>query len=140
MLELLKVLVGIATVATVAMAGYEIYKIIDRKSAKDEINRKIEEKDFFQEAFKAKVKEKGNTYISATVLDKWDMPLGEVEVTGDEVSDDIQVGDEIILTDADWNDEIISPSILDDMDAVSVLDCIDDVSVWDDTDDFSDLK
>lgn len=90
---LARVVIGVAAGA----AAYGVYKYITRDSAKTEIKEKIEYNNEFQNAFKAKVKSKSGETISFTVMDKWDDPLGAVDLVGDEISSDIHVGDEIVL-------------------------------------------
>jgi hypothetical protein len=99
---LARVVIGVALAGTTGAVAYGVYKMITRDSAKNEINSRIEDDDKFKDAFKAKYKEKSanNETFTFEVLDEWDEPLGDVDLNGDELSSDIQIGDEIILKDA----------------------------------------
>lgn len=94
---LVRVVIGVVTARAGGKAAYGVYKYITRDSARSEINEKIEDNDGFKNAFKAKVKSKKNESISFSVIDEWDEPLGVVDLDGDEISSDIEVGDVIIL-------------------------------------------
>lgn len=97
MLELLaRVVIGVVAAGVVGGTAYGVYKLITRDSAKSEISSKIQDDDAFRDAFKAKYTQKKNEAFTFTVMDEWDEPLGDVDLTGDEISD-IDIGDEIIL-------------------------------------------
>lgn len=97
---LARVVIGVVAAGAVGGVSYGVYKLITKDSSKTEINEKIEGNEEFKEAYKAKVKEKKDNAVSYTVMDEWDEPLGDVDLEGDEISSDIEIGDEIILKDA----------------------------------------
>lgn len=97
---LARVVIGVVAAGVVGCIAYGVYKLITRDSAKSEINTKIQDDDQFKDAFKAKFKQKKDEAFTFTVMDEWDEPLGDVDLEGDEISSDIEVGDEIILKDA----------------------------------------
>lgn len=94
---LARVVIGAVFAGTICGAAYGVYKLITRDSAKSEISSRIHNDDAFKDAFKAKYTQKKDETFSFTVMDEWDEPLGYVDLTGDEISDDIEIGDEIIL-------------------------------------------
>lgn len=115
---LARVIIGVAAVGAVggtAYGVYNVYKLITRETAKKEIISQIEKNDDFKNFFKAKCMQKKNEAINInamdewdeplkddeaiifTVMDKWDNPIGDVVLYGDEISSDIEIGDEIIL-------------------------------------------
>ena len=97
---LARVVIGVVAAGAVGAATYGVYKILTPDQAKEDINEVISNNDKYQDAFKAVLKNKmdNNDIFSFDVLDKWDDPLGEVEVPGDETT--MEVGEEIILRDA----------------------------------------
>lgn len=97
---LARVVIGVVAAGVVGGTAYGVYKYITKDSAKNDINSKIQDDDQFKEAFKAKFKQKKDEAYTFTVLDKWDEPLGDVDLDGDEISSDIEEGEEIILKDA----------------------------------------
>ncbi len=97
---LARVVIGVVVAGAVGGVTYGVYKLITRDSAKREINEKIEGNEQFKDAFKAKFKQKKDEAFTFTVMNEWDEPLDDVDLEGDEVSSDIEVGDEIILKDA----------------------------------------
>lgn len=97
---LARVVIGVVAAGVVGGIAYGVYKFITRDSAKSEINTKIQDDDQFKDAFKAKFKQKKDEAFTFTVMDEWDEPLGDVDLEGDEISSDLEVGDEIILKDA----------------------------------------
>lgn len=98
MVDLLaRVIIGIVSVGVVGGAAYGVYKLITRDSAKSEITSKIQDDNIFKDAFKAKYTQKKSEAFTFTVMDEWDEPLGDIDLTGDEISSDIEIGDEIIL-------------------------------------------
>lgn len=86
---LARVVIAIAA----AGAAYGIYRIITR----DTISSEIKAHEVFKDAFKAKYEEKKDRAYTFTVMDEWDKPLGSINLEGDEISSDINIGDEIIL-------------------------------------------
>ena len=94
---LARVVIGVVATGVVGSAAYGIYKYITRDSAKSEINTKIQGDDVFKDAFKAKYKQKKEGAFNFTILDELDEPLGDVDLEGDEISSDLEIGDEIIL-------------------------------------------
>ena len=85
---LARVVIGVVAAGVVGGTAYGVYKLI------------IQDDDQFKDAFKAKFKQKKDEAFTFTVMDEWDEPLGDVNLEGDEISSDIEVGDEIILKDA----------------------------------------
>ena len=81
--------------------GYGIYKLYKYNKTQTTHNEKIEgdETIAFKEAFKAKVKACSKSAVSLDVLSSFDEKIDEVEIEGDEVADDIKVGEEILLFD-----------------------------------------
>lgn len=98
---LAKVVVGVAVISLAGMATYSLYKCLTRDTIKEEINENAKYIEVFKEAFKAKYKEKkeNGEIFSFEVMDKWDEPLGDIDLYGDEIASDIEIGDEIILID-----------------------------------------
>lgn len=99
---LAKIVLGVAFAGGVGAAVYGVYKLVTRDTIKEEVNEKIHEDDKFKDAFKAKVKKKSenNETVTVDILDDMDEPLGDIDISGDEISSDIQVGEEIILMNA----------------------------------------
>jgi hypothetical protein len=97
---LARVLIGAAVTAIAGATAYGVYKLLTRENIADEIGNKVEFDDKFKEAFKAKYKERSEngTVFSFEILDQLDQPLGNVDLEGDEISSDIEIGDEILLT------------------------------------------
>ena len=96
---LARVVIGVVVGGIAGAATYGVYKYLSQDNIQEEINDKVKENDVFKEAFKAKVKEKsenGET-LTAEVMDQWDAPLGDIVIHADEISDDIKIGDEILL-------------------------------------------
>ncbi len=99
---LARVIIGAVAVGVAGAAGYVVYKLLTRDKVKEEINETLEEQDseLFQKAFAAKVKKKQSESITVDILDEWDEPIAtDMEIEGDEVSDEIHVGDIISLVD-----------------------------------------
>ena len=96
---LARVVIGVAFTGLAGVTAYGVYKYLTRDTVKTEINEKVQESDAFKDAFKEKNKEKSENGETFTfeVMDKWDEPLGDVDLYGDEISSDIEIGDEIIL-------------------------------------------
>ena len=96
---LARVIIGVAIAGAAGATVYGVYKYITRDTARDEIKEKVQDSDVFKEAFKAKYKEKSENgeIFTFEVMDKWDEPLGDVDLYGDEIASDIEIGDEIIL-------------------------------------------
>lgn len=99
---LFRVVVGGVAAALVGGTAYAVYKIITKDNVKEEINNKLEfeDEDVMKKAFNAKVKEKSSHSVKLSILDEMDEPLTYVDITGDEISEEIQVGDIIELKDA----------------------------------------
>lgn len=99
---LFRVVVGVAAAATVGGTAYAVYKCIAKDNVKEEISNKLEleDEDIMKKAFNAKVKEKSQHSVKVSILDEMDEPLTEVDIDGDEVSEDIHVGDVIELREA----------------------------------------
>lgn len=99
-----KVIIGIIGVGSAGAAAYAVYKLVTKETVKDEVSKTLEtdNPEAFEKMFSAVVKEKSdnNEVITVDVLDQWDEPLTEVEISGDEISTDIHVGDKIMLRDA----------------------------------------
>lgn len=73
-------------------------KVINKKNVKKALNDRFVNNEEFQNAFKAKVKEKAENAISLDVLDSWgEEVISDVEIKGEGIADDIQVGTEILL-------------------------------------------
>ena len=99
---LARVIIGAVAVGVAGAAGYVVYKLLTRDKVKEEINETLEEQDskLNQKAFAAKVKKKQSESITVDILDEWDEPIAtDMEIEGDEVSDEIHVGDIISLVD-----------------------------------------
>ena len=99
---LARVIIGAVVAGAVGAAGYAVYKLLTRDKVKEEINEKLEDQDseLFKKAFAAKVKKKQSESITVDILDEWEEPIAtDMEVEGDEVSDEINVGDIISLVD-----------------------------------------
>ena len=96
---LFRVVVGVVTAAAVGGTAYAVYKCITKDNVKEEISNKLEleDNDVLKKAFNAKVKEKSQCSVKVYILDEMDEPLTEVDINGDEVSEDIHVGDVIVL-------------------------------------------
>ena len=96
---LARVVIGVAFAGLAGAATYGVYKFLTRDTVKEEINEKVQDSDAFKDAFKAKYKERSENGETFTfeVMDKWDEPLGNVDLHGDEIASDIEIGDEIIL-------------------------------------------
>lgn len=99
---LARVIIGAVVAGAVGPAGYAVYKLLTRDKVKEEINEKLEDQDseLFKKAFAAKVKKKQSESITVDILDEWEEPIAtDMEIEGDEVSDEINVGDIISLVD-----------------------------------------
>lgn len=99
---LARVIIGAVVAGAAGAAGYAVYKLLTRDKVKEEINEKLEDQDseLFKKAFAAKVKKKQSESITVDILDEWEEPIAtDMEVEGDEVSDEIHVGDIISLVD-----------------------------------------
>lgn len=94
---LARVVIGVVATGVAGGTAYGVYKLITRDLAKSEINKKIQNVGKFKDAFKAKFKQKKDEAFTFTVMDKWDEPLGDVDLEGNEISSDIETGGEIIL-------------------------------------------
>ena len=97
---LLKTLAGIVVGAALVTVGYTI---ISKAMLKDRINEELENRDsgLLNDVLKATIREKeenGQT-VTLDVFNEADEWLTEVSITGDEISDDIVVGDVIYLKD-----------------------------------------
>jgi len=80
------------------------YKLVTRKAIKQEVKEQLaNQNDILEKAIAAKVAEKeaNNEVITLDILDKWDTPLTQVDVIGEQISNDIHVGDVIPL----WNED-----------------------------------
>ena len=99
---LARVIIGAVVAGAAGAAGYAVYKLLTRDKVKEEINEKLEDQDseLFKKAFAAKVKKKQSESITVDILDEWEEPIAtDMEVEGDEGSDEINVGDIISLVD-----------------------------------------
>lgn len=96
---LARVVIGVALAGVAGAATYGVYKYLTRDSVKEEINEKVQCTDAFKDAFKAKYKERSENgeIFTFEVMDQWDEPLGDVDLHADDISSDIEIGDEIIL-------------------------------------------
>lgn len=95
---LARVVIGVVLAGAAANG---VYKCLTRETAKEDINEKVKDMGILEVAFKAKVTSKeqdenGGT-VRMDVMDRWDEPLGDVELHADEISSDIVIGTEIIL-------------------------------------------
>lgn len=96
---LARVVIGVVVAGA---AGYGMYKLLTRDKVKEEINEQFKDdtSDLLKKAFAAKVMEKQKDSITLDVLDEWENPIvRDVNIRGDEVSNDIHVGDLISLVD-----------------------------------------
>lgn len=93
---MIKLVIRAAISLGAIVIGYHVYRILTRDSAREEINAIIKNNDKFKDAFKAKYEQKSETY-NFCIMDKWDEPIGDIDLDFDEISSDIKVGDEIIL-------------------------------------------
>lgn len=99
---LARVMIGVITAGTAGAAGYAVYKLLTRDKVKEELKETLENQDLelFKKAFAAKVKQKQSESVTFDILDEWDESIAtDIEVEGDEVSDEIHVGDIISLID-----------------------------------------
>lgn len=99
---LARVIIGAVVAGAAGAAGYAAYKLLTRDKVKEEINETLEDQDpeLLKKAFAAKVKQKQSESITVDLLDEWEDPIAtDMEVEGDEVSDEIHVGDIISLVD-----------------------------------------
>lgn len=99
---LLRVAVGVVFGAATAYAGYTVYKKITKKELVKEATKKIMDNDLFQDALKAKITaiEKSGCVITLDILDNFDKPiLEDVDVHGEEIDNNIKIGQEIMLYD-----------------------------------------
>jgi hypothetical protein len=100
---LARVIIGAVVAGAAGAAGYAVYKLLTRDKVKEEINEILledQDPELFIKAFAAKVKMKQSESITVDILDEWDEPIATgMEVKGDEVSDEIHVGDIISLVD-----------------------------------------
>lgn len=94
---LARVVIGVVAAGVSGGTAYAVYKIITKDSAKSEISKKIQDDAAFKDAFKAKYKQKEDEAFTFTVMDKWDEPIGDIDIYGDEISSDLKRGDVIIL-------------------------------------------
>lgn len=96
---LARVVIGVAFAGVAGATVYGIYKCLTPDTAKSEIKEKVQDSPAFKEAFKAKYKERSENGETFTfeVMDQWDEPLGDVDLYADDISGDIEIGDEIIL-------------------------------------------
>ena len=96
---LARVVIGVASAGLAGATTYGVYKCLTRDTVKEEINEKVQDSDAFKDAFKAKFKERNENGETFTfeVMDKWDEPLGDIDLDGDEIASDIENGNEIIL-------------------------------------------
>lgn len=96
-----RVVIGVVAAAAVGGTAYAVYKLVTKDTVKEEVTEKVamENPEAFEKMFSAIVKEKSenNEVVTVDVLDQWDEPLTEVEISGDEIASDINVGDRIIL-------------------------------------------
>ena len=98
---LARVVIGVVLAGATGAAANGVYKCLTRETAKEDINEKVKDMGILEVAFKAKVTSKeqdenGGT-VRMDVMDRWDEPLGDVELHADEISSDIVIGTEIIL-------------------------------------------
>lgn len=101
---LARAVIGVVAAAAVGGTAYAVYKLVTKDTVKEEVTEKVamENPEAFEKMFSAMVKEKSenNEVVTVDVLDQWDEPLTEVEISGDEIASDINVGDKIILREA----------------------------------------
>lgn len=101
---LARVVIGVVAAAAAGGTAYAVYKLVTKDTVKEEVTEKVamENPEVFEKMFSAMVKEKSenNEVVKVDVLDQWDEPLTEVEIAGDEIASDINVGDKIILREA----------------------------------------
>lgn len=99
---LARVIIGAVVAGAAGAAGYAVYKLLTRDKVKEEINETLEvqNSELLKKAFVALVKKKQSESITVDILDEWEDPIAtDMEVEGDEVSDEIHVGDIISLVD-----------------------------------------
>lgn len=97
---LAKMVIGVVAGGIFGATAYGVYKYITKDSAKEEIKEKLkteEDENIIHKAFKAKVKEKDGRSVSFDILDEMDEEMCNVDIFGDEISNDIDIGTEIIL-------------------------------------------
>lgn len=96
---LFKVAVGVVATAAVVGGAYAVYKYVTKDSLKKEITNEInlEDEEIIKKAFAARVREKSPNSVKVSILDEMDEPITEVSIDGDEISEDIHVGDIIEL-------------------------------------------
>lgn len=95
---ILRIVMGVGALGLAGAAIYFTVKKINKKTVKDKLHKEFENNPAFKEAFAAKVKRKAEKSISLDVLNSWNSVIIEdIEIKGDEVADDINVGTVIEL-------------------------------------------
>lgn len=96
---LFRFVVGVAAVGMVGVAAYSVYKLITKDNVGDAVKEKLSDEERFKDVLGARVKEKMPEAVSFDILDHLGESIEEVVIECDEVSDDIHVGDVIVLQD-----------------------------------------
>lgn len=90
--------VVIGVVAGVIIGG-TVYRIISKDLIRDEVKNRIPA-DKMSKGLRARIKEAKKDSVKVEVLDSFDDPIiDEITVQGDEIADDVQVGDEFMIYD-----------------------------------------
>lgn len=88
-----RTVLGFGVLGVAGAAIYFTVKKINKKTVRDKLHKEYENNPEFKEAFAAKVKRKAEKSISLDVLNSWNSVIIEdIEIKGDEVADDIDVG------------------------------------------------
>lgn len=98
---IVRAVLGLVGVGLAGAAIYFIVKEINISSVKRKLQETIlNTKEFKDVAFKAKIKKKAKKSISLDVLTSWDSVIVEdIEIKGESISDDINVGTVIMIRD-----------------------------------------
>jgi|GEM_PF-6867649 len=79
--------------------GETVYRIISKDLIRDEVKNRIPA-DKMSKGLMARIKEAEKDSVKVEVLDSFDDPIiDEITVQGDEIADDVQVGDEFMIYD-----------------------------------------
>lgn len=95
---IIRTVLGLGVLGVAGAAIYFTVKEINKKTVRDKLHKEYENDSAFKEAFAAKVKRKAEKSISLDVLNSWNSVIIEdIEIKGDKVADDINVGTVIEL-------------------------------------------
>lgn len=94
---LFKVAAGVVTAVAVGVVVHHVYSVITKETIRDTVNKDKKADGIVGKAVAAKIISKDATSVSWDMLDQYDEPVGSMQLVGSSVSDDIHVGDRIIL-------------------------------------------